>query len=67
MAQRFEHHVQVRLDENKTVYKMMLWCGKHIAPTYELWNCSPWDVSMDEIVFQFVHTHHACEFALTWA
>ena len=69
MAQQFEHHVHVRLDENKSVYKMELWCGKHIAPNYELWQWNPdgWDSSMDEVVFQFVHAHHACEFALTWS
>lgn len=69
MAQQFEHHVQVRVDDNKSIYKMMLWCGKHIAPNYDLWLCNPngWDSSMDEVVFMFADKQHACEFALIWS
>lgn len=69
MTQQFAHHVHVRLDDNKSVYKMMLWCGQHIAPNYELWQWNPngWDSSMDGVMFMFVDKQHACEFALTWA
>jgi len=69
MKPDFDHMVCIALDDDKTLYKLMLWCGRHIAPNYELWQCNPhgWDSSMNEAVFHFVHAQDACEFALTWS
>ncbi len=64
MVQDLTHTVSITLDDDKTLYKLVLWCGRHIAPNYELWQCNS---TMNEVVFQFVHAHHACEFAITWA
>jgi hypothetical protein len=70
MKPDFDHMVCIPLDHDNTLYKLMLWCGRHIAPNYDLWQCNlgmGWDYTMNEVVFQFVHAHHACEFALTWS
>ncbi len=69
MAQTFSHTVHVRLDHDKSLYKLLMCCGKHIAPNYDEWKYfveSSYISQEDVAVFVFVHAHHACQFALTW-
>ena len=61
------HWVHVRTDQDKTLYKLLMWCGKHIAPNYDEWTYVESTSSGGEVVFMFADKQHACEFALMWS
>lgn len=65
--QKFNHNVVIKLDDNRTLYKLLMWCGKQISPNYNLWHYEVVSDVKDVVKFKFVHAQDACEFSLTWS